>query len=112
MLIATYLFNRLPPQILGWKCLFKVLMGKSPDYTRLLVFIGYLCYSTNVQPHEGKIDARSRKCVFVGYVYEYRGYKVFDLETQEMIITRDVKFYESHFPFKDMFLLKILLYQS
>lgn len=99
-LSATHIINRLPAKILDWKCQFEVLTRKLSDYNKLRVF-GCLCYCTNIHPHKGKFDARSRKCAFIGYVPNYRGYKVFVLQTHEVLIYRDVKFYESNFAFKD-----------
>ncbi|KAJ3704067.1 hypothetical protein LUZ61_007772 [Rhynchospora tenuis] len=42
----------------------------------------------------------ARKCVFVGYPFGKRGWRVFDLETNEYVISRDVMFVEHVFPFK------------
>ncbi|KAJ1688334.1 hypothetical protein LUZ63_019724 [Rhynchospora breviuscula] len=44
----------------------------------------------------------SRKCVFVGYPYGKKGWKVFDLETKEFTISRDVVFCEDKYPFSEI----------
>ncbi|KAJ1688075.1 hypothetical protein LUZ63_019465 [Rhynchospora breviuscula] len=44
----------------------------------------------------------SRKCAFVGYPYGKKGWKVFDLETKEFIISRDVVFCEDKYPFSEI----------
>ena len=41
----------------------------------------------------------SRKCLFVGYLQEKKRWKLYDLETGEYFVSRDVKFYETDFPF-------------
>ncbi|CAH9131016.1 unnamed protein product [Cuscuta epithymum] len=46
-----------------------------------------------------KFVSRVRKCVFVGYVFGKKGWNVFDLETRELFVSRDVKFFEQIFPF-------------
>ena len=43
--------------------------------------------------------SRSRKCLFVGYPQGKNGWKLNDLETGGYFVSRDVKFYETNFPF-------------
>ncbi|XP_074266507.1 uncharacterized protein LOC141589782 [Silene latifolia] len=46
-----------------------------------------------------KFARRSRKCVFLGYPYNKKGWKVYDLSTGDMFVSRDVYFYENSFPY-------------
>ncbi|PNX75889.1 hypothetical protein L195_g031833, partial [Trifolium pratense] len=46
-----------------------------------------------------KITHRSKKCVFIGYPYGKKGWKLFDLETEDIFVSRDVEFIETKFPF-------------
>ncbi|GJS58260.1 putative RNA-directed DNA polymerase [Tanacetum coccineum] len=48
----------------------------------------------------GKSPYESDKCVFVGYAFDKKGYKLFSLNQKKFIFSRDVKFYENVFPFK------------
>ncbi|GKC58870.1 ribonuclease H-like domain-containing protein [Tanacetum coccineum] len=45
-------------------------------------------------------DEVSEKPVFVGYSFDKKGYKLYSLESKKMFYSRDVKFYETMFPFK------------
>lgn len=62
---------------------------------------GCLCYITNNIPHKGKFDPRADPCVFSGYSFNQKGYKVFNLRTHSTQVSRDVTFHEDIFPYKD-----------
>ena len=49
--------------------------------------------------HRTKFNPRAVVVVFVGYPVGYKGYKLYNLETRQFFISRDVKFCESIFPF-------------
>ncbi|KAJ3698018.1 hypothetical protein LUZ61_001723 [Rhynchospora tenuis] len=97
ILAATYLINRTPTPLLHNKTPYEMLFNKPPSYAPIRCF-GCLCYikiSTS-----DKFSSRARKCVFMGYPFGKKGWRVLDLETNEFIISRDVVFVESVFPFK------------
>lgn len=43
----------------------------------------------------------SRWCVFVGYPYGQKGWRVYDLESHEFFVSRDVIFSKNQFPFHE-----------
>ncbi|KAJ4747387.1 Retroelement pol polyprotein-like [Rhynchospora pubera] len=99
ILTAAYLINRTPTQVLSNKTPYELLFGKAPSYAAVRNF-GCLCYIKSRT--SDKFESRSRKCAFVGYPYGKKGWKVFDLETQEFIISRDIIFCEDVYPFSEM----------
>ncbi|KAI2505738.1 GAG-pre-integrase domain [Fragilaria crotonensis] len=53
---------------------------------------GRIAYVTNREKLRAKLDARSKKCVFVGYAQDHSGdtYKFYDPATKQTIMSRDV----------------------
>ena len=47
-----------------------------------------------------KFASRCRRCVFRGYPFRKKGWRVCDLEAYETFISRDVILYENQFPFE------------
>jgi len=54
--------------------------------------------TTNKQGRD-KFQAQANACVFIGYPFGKKGYKVMDLETSKFYESRDVVFHEDVFPF-------------
>ncbi|GJS00902.1 retrovirus-related pol polyprotein from transposon TNT 1-94 [Tanacetum coccineum] len=62
ILVATYLINKMPMEVLSWKTPFEKLFGTLLVYDHLRV-IGCLCYAAVTIPHKDKFDKRGTKCV-------------------------------------------------
>ncbi|XP_074306249.1 uncharacterized protein LOC141641488 [Silene latifolia] len=98
ILTATYLINKLPTPILDWKSPSEVLMGKLPTFDELRIF-GCQCFAPiHTQPRD-KFGPKGRKCIFIGYPFGQKAYKLYDLETHKIFVSRDVIFQEDVFPF-------------
>ena len=98
VLTAGYLINRTPSVVLNGKTPYEVLSRQAPSLEHLTVF-GSLCYAHNQRRKGDKFASKSRKCVFVRDPYGKKGWKLFDLETKEFFVSRDVEFVELEFPF-------------
>lgn len=75
-----------------------MLYGTSPNYSHLKTF-GYLCYTSIPKVHTHKFDPRSVPCVFLGYPFSKKGYKLYNLLSKLTFISRDVIFLEHIFSF-------------
>ncbi|KAH0651790.1 hypothetical protein KY284_031702 [Solanum tuberosum] len=71
---------------------------RTPNLDHLRVF-DCLCFATTL-PKGDKFAARAKKAVFIGYSSTQKGYKLYDLETKIVFISRDVTFRENIFPFQ------------
>ncbi|KAL8171367.1 hypothetical protein V2J09_023171 [Rumex salicifolius] len=98
ILTTTYLLNRLPSPHLQNKTPFEILFHKTPIYTHLRIFY-CRCFASTHPLRPRKFDARSVKCVFLGYQPGTKGYKLYSLETKKVLISRDVVFLETEFLF-------------
>lgn len=98
ILAATHLINLLPTAVLKWDTPYKRLMKKEPTYEHLRM-IGCLCYASPNQKPSDKFAPRGIRCIMLGFPYCQKGYKVMDLATTKIFVSRDVVFKENIFPF-------------
>lgn len=64
---------------------------------------GCLCYPIVPIPHRAKFEPRTTPHIFIGYPHETKGYKVLNMSTGKIHVSRDVVFHENTFPFNDSF---------
>ncbi|CAA7015851.1 unnamed protein product [Microthlaspi erraticum] len=98
VLTAVFLINRLPTPLLNDKSPYEVLTTKPPDYSGLRVF-GCLAYCSSSSKHRHKFQPRAKSCAFLGYPAGCKGYKLLDLESNTVHVSRNVVFHEEIFPF-------------
>ncbi|GJX89107.1 putative RNA-directed DNA polymerase [Tanacetum coccineum] len=98
ILTAVFLINRLPSSVLSGRSPYELLHKKKPNLSLLKCF-GCLCFST-ILNNSDKFTSRSEKCVFIGYSSVKKAYKLLSLDNRRVFFSRDVKFYETVYPFK------------
>ena len=90
---ATYLRNRSPTIAVKGKTPYEAICGEKPKVRHLRVF-GCTAYSHIPKDERQKLDAKARKCIFLGYSSNRKGYRLYDQSSRKVIHSRDVKFNE------------------
>ncbi|WVZ62982.1 hypothetical protein U9M48_012667 [Paspalum notatum var. saurae] len=88
---ACYLINRSPSITLDKKTPIEVWSGSPADYSQLRVF-GCTAYA---HVDNGKLEPRAIKCIFLGYQSGVKGYKLWNPQTQKVVLSRNVIFNET-----------------
>ncbi|WVZ91577.1 hypothetical protein U9M48_037728 [Paspalum notatum var. saurae] len=88
---ACYLINRSPSITLDKKTPIEVWSGSPADYSQLRVF-GCTAYA---HFDNGKLEPRAIKCIFLGYQSGVKGYKLWNPQTQKVVLSRNVIFNET-----------------
>jgi len=76
-----------------------MLLQKTPAYDHLKV-LGCLANASNPSRNHDKFDPKGVPCLFLGCPSPQKGYKLMNLLTNEFFVSRDVRFYENIFPYK------------
>lgn len=97
VLTSVFLINRTPMSVLNGLSPFELVYKQIPKLEFLRVF-GCLCFATRVNISDN-CSERAEKVVLIGYSLETKGYKLLSLDTGRFFFSRDVRFYETVFPF-------------
>ena len=90
---ATYLRNRSPTKAVEGKTPYEALYGVKPKVGHLRVF-GCTAYAHVPTLEKLKLDDKARKCIFLGYPTNRKGYRLYNQSSGRVIHSRDVQFNE------------------
>ena len=96
---AIHVYNVTPIAKDGFKTPKKMWSGLTPDISHLRIF-GCSAYITINKKKRRKLDPKSREMTFIGYEPGSKGYQFWDKDSRSVVISRDVKFDESKFPYR------------
>jgi hypothetical protein len=88
---TCYLVNRSPSSALDDKTPHEVWTGKKPSLEHIRVF-GCDPYVHVPKENRSKMDKKVEKCIFIGYKDGVKGYKLWNLETKNIVYSWDVMF--------------------
>lgn len=98
VLTTCYLINRTSAPLFQRLSAYKILFNKPHDYSHIKVSG---CCVMLLYHHNGdKFAPRCVKGLFLGYLYAKKGYKILNLDTEQVFLSRDVKFIKTSFPFE------------
>ena len=87
---SVYLLNRLPTKSLKNKTPYEEWYGVKPFVNHLKIF-GSICYYHVPEPKRSKLDSRAQKGILIGYGTSTKGYRIFCLQTNKVVLNRNVK---------------------
>lgn len=98
VLTTCYLINVFPSTVLHCCSPYEALYKRKFDAGPLRVF-GWLCFATNLCITD-KFCSRSIPVVMLGYAPRQKGYILLNIQSQSILIGRDIIFREHIYPFK------------
>ena len=90
---AVYLQNRSPTKALNKMTPYQAWRDERPTVNHLRIF-GYTAFAHVSKDQRKKLDSKARKCIFLGYGSETKGYRLYDPERRRVFHSRDVIFHE------------------
>lgn len=96
---VIHIINRIPTILLKFKIPYELLHEEPPSIIHLKVF-GCLCYASSLLTHRTKFDTRATKAMFLSFKDGIKSYIIYDLNSNNIFVSRNVIFYETHFPLK------------
>lgn len=91
---AVFLLNRLPSKALSEQTPFESWHGFKPKLLNLK-FFGCLCFCYIPEVKREKLDRKAEPGIFVGYSSKSKAYRVYLPQTNKIIVSRDVQFFET-----------------
>jgi len=93
--VATviYIMNRKPTSAIHSMTPKEKFTCKKPDVSHLIVF-GCIAYVHVHDEKRSKLDPKAKKCIFIGYSLQQKGYRCFNPSTRKLQVSRDVVFDE------------------
>jgi len=89
----VYIMNRTPTMVVHGMTPKEKFIGKKPNVSHLIMF-GYIVYMHVPNEKRSKLDPKSKKCIFIGYSLEQKGYRCFSPSIRKLQVNKDVMFDE------------------
>lgn len=106
---VVHLINRSPTPLLDDLTLYEKLY-KKPMYYDDIKYFGCLAYVSTFGRDRSKFDDRADRGIFVGYENGMKGYKIYNLKSKKVVVSRNVIFFMKAFFLKSKIML--IVYQK
>jgi len=90
---SNYLLNRIPTGVVSSMTIVERWCGKNPSVSHPRVY-GYVAWAHIPNDCKNKLDTNIHACIMMGYSEESTTYRLFDYVKQQIIMKRNVFFYE------------------
>jgi len=84
----------MPSSVLNGEIPYRVLFPTKSLYPIAPKIFGCVCCARDVRPHRTKLDPKSLKCIFLGYLRVQKGYRCFCPTLNRYLVSPDVTFFE------------------
>ncbi|CAI7829725.1 unnamed protein product [Closterium sp. NIES-54] len=96
-MLATWIHNRSLTKTLPNVTPLEAWSGDKPDISNLRTF-GCICYYHVTDATRTKLEAKAHVGMHLGHSLDHKGWRVWDLESEKLVVLRDVSFFEILFP--------------
>ena len=90
---TVYIMNRTPIVAIHGVTLEERYTGRKQDISHLKIF-GCIAYVHVPDELRSKLDPKAKKCIFIGYSLQQKGYRCYIPSTREFTVSREVDFDE------------------
>ena len=94
VLTTAYIINMLPTPLLNYKTPYELLLGHPPTYDHMRIF-GCLSFAATSHRQQDI----SNKGITLYFLRVLKGYKLLELQSNTIMVSKDVKFEKNIFPF-------------
>ncbi len=91
--IVIYIMNRTPTTTVHGMTPKEKFTSKKPNVSHLKMF-GCIIYVRVLDDKISKLDPKAKKCIFIKYSLDQKGYRCFNLSTPKLQVSRNVVFDE------------------
>ena len=90
---SVYILNRLATKAVQGMTPLEAWTGLKPSVKHIKVF-GSICYTHVADVKRTKLDEKAQLGIFIGYAVSSKGYRVYNVQTKKILVSRDVQFDE------------------
>ncbi|CAI5482908.1 unnamed protein product [Closterium sp. Yama58-4] len=96
-MLATWIHNRSLTKTMPNVTPLEAWSGDKPNVSNLRTF-GCICYYHVPDATRTKLEAKARVGMYLSHSLDHKGWRVWELESGKVVVSRDVSFFKSRFP--------------